>query len=105
MFAFFYVITQIRVCEDDKGGFECDVVGWDDYPKISKFYALFLMTFRISLGNVNTPNYKSWVNKINETRKTTLVAIYMIWIIWFINIFVMVIVMLNFLIAEVGNTY
>ena len=34
-----------------------------------------------------------------------MVAIYIIWLIWFVNVFLTLIVMLNFLIAEVGATY
>lgn len=105
VFAFLGVCTEIRVCEDDKDGFECDVQGWDDYPDITKFSALFLNTFRTSVGDISAPMYSSWSDRKKETKKTTYAAIYLIWIIWLVNVFIMLIIMLNFLIAEVGNTY
>lgn len=104
-FTFCFVIFEVKVCDDEVTGFVCDTVGFDDYPTVDKFFAIFMMVLRNSLGDLGGPKYNAWDDRKKESYKTAIVAIYIIWVIWAINLFITLIVMLNFLIAEVGNTY
>ena len=51
------------------------------------------------------PNYATWVEISEEDPKTGQAAILLIWFVWIGNIILTLIMMLNFLIAEVGATY
>jgi len=104
-FTFTFVILEVKVCDDDKTGFVCDTVGFDDYPSMDKFIAIFMMVFRNSMGDLSGPKYNAWEDRKDEAYKTSIAAIYIVWVIWALNLFITLIVMLNFLIAEVGNTY
>ena len=59
------------------------------------------MTFRDALGDISAPNYKYWCNK----DKCNYTAVYLIQVIFFIEMIYMVIVLLNFLIAIISQSY
>lgn len=104
IFATFFAIFEIRPCEDGLSGFKCNG-DEDSYPGLQRFVMMYITTFRESVGDINAPNYESWLDRMEDNPKTSTVAIYTIWVVWFLNVFVTLIVMLNFLIAEVGATY
>lgn len=56
-----------------------------DYPGISKEFALLIMTFRNSIGNLVSPNYIKWLDKdfIAETTEQ-MIFITVIWTMWII---------------------
>ena len=84
-----------------------------DYPQIPKtFMVTFLQVFRNSIGDLAIIGYGPWVPVKEEGAEddpelplTGAITICILWGIWFINVFVMQIVLLNFLIAEVSATY
>lgn len=102
--AFFFIIFDVKPCQDDLSGFSCTGED-DDYPGLERYFMMFVKTFRESTGDLVAPNYETWENKKDYDPKTSNVAIYFIWLVWLLNIFFTLIVMLNFLIAEVGATY
>lgn len=68
---------------------------------------MFTLVFRGSVGDIGAPNYMTWLDRKRQSgsQETATVAIYTVWLFWYINVVVTLIVMLNFLIAEVGQTY
>lgn len=110
-FAMIQVIMEVDACKSNPGPDGYFTKGCD-YLHISQFFRLFLHTFRISVGDIHPPNYQSMVHHSagksapsSEEASTHNVSIYIIWFFWFCNVFIMMIIMLNFLIAEVGQTY
>jgi hypothetical protein len=79
-----------------------------DYLALPKGIAIFLQMFRNSIGDIAEPTYGIWsIEEGEEDQKTTnhSIAMYIIWLFWIINIFLMMIIIVNFLIAEVSQTY
>lgn len=77
-----------------------------DYQGINIYVAVFIMTFRNSIGDLAPPDYTFWLDgendnvKINDTVKR--VMVFSIWVIWVLKGIVMIIVLLNFLIAVIS---
>ena len=74
-----------------------------DYPKVQKFLVIFLQNFRLSLGDISALEYDNSWGKADASLRYY--AIIIIWFFWVLNIFFMMIVLMNFLIAEVSQTY
>jgi hypothetical protein len=77
----------------------------DDYKNIPRFVRVIIQTFRISIGDISVNKYGKWANgDLNDKdfKIAQPVAIFIIWILWFINLFVMLIIMHNLVIAQVG---
>jgi hypothetical protein len=76
-----------------------------DYLAVPKIMAIWLQMFRNSIGDIAEPNYGVWaIGEGEEDQRTPFhgVAMYIIWGFWIINIFLMLIIIVNFLIAEVS---
>lgn len=80
------------------------------YPGIPKFIVILIQIFRNSIGDITVINYGVWIPEEGvdytpheETQRS--LAIGILWIFWFFNEFLMLIIILNFLIAEVSQTY
>jgi hypothetical protein len=88
-----------------------------DYPGMQKFFALFLMTFRNSIGDLAPPDYAFWINETEEfeiepdVKDTAIKSYYryifiiLVWIVWVFQIVFMIILLLNFLIADISEKY
>lgn len=92
-------------------------VDTEAYPEVNKIFAALIVAFRTSIGDLGEPDYSYWVEREshfevkdsdNENKLSHLqvsVMIYIIWFIWLFNIILMVIILLNFLIAVISQTY
>lgn len=67
----------------------------NEYQKINRLFSLFIMVMRISLGSFD---YGAGV-VLDPFRNNAF------WIIWLIQVTVLKVVFLNFIIAEVTNSY
>lgn len=63
---------------------------------------MLILSFRNSLGDVSLPKYDKW---LAQNTYQSQIVIYLLWILWFINLFLMLIILLNFLIAVISQTY
>ena len=65
------------------------------------------MTFRNSIGDLAPPDYSFWLDedKVNISSTVKVIMIYTIWVIWVLKGIIMIIVLLNFLIAVISQTY
>ena len=72
--------------------------------------------FRNSIGDINTPDYSYWTNFLNQTSEKNFLQdlpssnlVYGMvgysWLLWFWNEFFMLIILLNFLIAIISQSY
>lgn len=81
------------------------------YQHLSEFTGYFLLIWENSIGNINPPTYQFWMNTLKNAdiepfQKTgALTVIYIIWLMWFANQALILIVLLNFLIAVVSQSY
>ena len=94
-FALCFSVLEIDTDDDIK-----DVKG----PGFNKFGLIFLQTYRIVMGEIGVPAYEDL-----ENRQKHWIAlqsqIFLIWCTWFICTFSMIIILLNFLIAVITETY
>jgi hypothetical protein len=67
----------------------------EEFKYLPKFMALFITVIRISTGDFNFDESKQLDEFLN----------WIYWIIWFIIVIVTFIVYMNFIIAEVSNSY
>lgn len=111
MILFFFFVLLFTVCLISLDGQVCEHDKCrgddDDYPSIGKILQVVIQVFRNSIGDIAPPMYENWSDNLKDKEDigSSIISIYLLWTIWFINILLMLIVMLNFLIAEVGNTY
>jgi hypothetical protein len=89
------------------------------FPDIDMVTAFFLQTFENGIGNIRNPTYNIWIDKYNCnvavdddvflcTRANiiiSIVSIYTIYLTWFMNQMVVFIILVNFLIVYIGNSY
>lgn len=65
-----------------------------------------LQNFRNSIGDLSTPHYLYWEARYNGGEKIASEAmILIIWMLWFGEVYLMVIILTNFLIALVSQVY
>jgi uncharacterized membrane protein len=72
---------------------------------------MLILAFRNSIGDLQSPQYERWLNYIAANQNDPIRSgqgyfiIYLLWGLWFGNIILMVILLLNFLIAIISQTY
>lgn len=83
-----------------------------DYPKVALWFADFIQVFRNSIGDIGTPGYAYWLNWSGEdaTAATELsftqsCAVNVIWFSFLFHEILMLIIMTNFLIAIVSQSW
>ena len=63
------------------------------------FFGILIYVWQNSIGNIDDPDSSSFVND------PPTIQIYIIWFVWTLNQFVIVIILLNFLIAVISQSY
>jgi glucan phosphoethanolaminetransferase (alkaline phosphatase superfamily) len=76
----------------------------DEYSGINTFVQITLQTFRNSIGDLQSPTYQNWTDKSLPSYQLYLIEI-VIWSFWLGNIFLNLIILLNFLIAVISQVY
>lgn len=82
----------------------------EEYPRVP-LLSYYLFTFRATLGETTPPTYYFWEEMIKLEKEDERGAsfptfmIYVIWIVWFLNLFMNTVILLNFLIAIIGQSF
>ena len=81
----------------------------EDYPTL-QLLTVYFQTYRNSIGDIGTPQYEYWEYMhehydVNKTFGYAQCMIYLIWVLWYLNQFFNLIILLNFLIAIVSQSY
>jgi hypothetical protein len=92
MFSITFVVLNMEV--DDAN---------NESKHIGFFEKMLLETFRSAIGEVGLPKYSAILEKPDSYCKSLNIAL--IWIIWYLQVFFMLVIMLNFLIAVLQQTY
>ena len=88
MFAVFFKVLGVNVKADA-------------YPGMNDFGMQFINTFENAIGNVQNPDVNLWINSENPSKS----MVTLIYFIWFVNQFLATIVLINFLIAVISQSY
>ena len=96
----------------------CGVPNGEDYPHLPYWLSLCLQVWRNSLGDIQPPEYTDWYNKYKELdelkqthhfiyayKQPINVIIGMQWFIWNLNCVFNQVIMLNFMIAIISQSY
>ena len=76
----------------------------EDFPMINKFLVFFLENFKNAVANLGSPELGFW-EKQTENPAVSSVMVYICWIIWMLNQFFILVILLNFLIAIICQSY
>lgn len=80
-----------------------------DYSEVSPFFVNILQTYRNSIGDISPPLYPMWVLYIKSGDPSLVLQgnlmIGIIWVFWVLHQFMIVIILLNFLIAVISQSY
>ena len=82
----------------------------NDYFTLKNFIVYIVTTWRISIGDISTPDYSKWLI-INETQTNPTIRgginfiIFTIWAHWWFTQFLIFVILLNFLIAIVSQAF
>ena len=81
----------------------------EEYPKVNFFTRVLLLTYRNSIGDIQVPDYKTWLNAYDESvggsESKQLQILVLVWSVWFFNQLICLIILLNFLIAVISQGY
>jgi hypothetical protein len=109
MFAIFYILIGQNIDEELDTDFNC--------PNVNFYITYLMMSWSNSSASVYPPIYYFWSNQLpeedsdpemfyeSENTIPALIMIYVIWFIWFLNQIVVTIILLNFLIAIISQSY
>lgn len=76
------------------------------YSGVSDVVVYIMQTTRNAIGDISTPKYAYWTNSIDHNPVFSQLMIGIIWLIFYVfNIVILLIVLLNFLIAIVSDSY
>ena len=97
---FFFLLIALftvlqRILKMDFGGL----------PDVPSGSALFIESFENSIGNINNPNYLKLTVGKDLSQFMANIQLFTIWTVWFLNQYVILVVMLNFLISVISDTY
>jgi hypothetical protein len=78
-----------------------------DYPGLHPYFRKLIQTFRVSIGDLQINDYSSWADDPNAkdlTFSSTVrnIIVTLAWAFWILDIYLILIVMLNLLIAQVS---
>ena len=84
----------------------------DEYPNLPNWSRDILWTFRNSIGDLQMPDYSYWTEQYkfdDKGKGPKAFSYYFIvayfWIVWVMNVFTLLIIMLNFVIAAISESY
>jgi len=109
MFSFISIVLEAYYGDDDTG----------DYNDFPKFLIVLFSTFRTSIGDLKVNTYGAWMRNSTDDGSTDYltddikeefdgaqsIAIFFIWVFWTANVFGMMVILMNFLIAEISMTF
>ena len=76
-----------------------------DYSELPNFVVLIMQTYRNGIGDIAPPDYSYWTNaQVKDDHPSKLLIAY-IWFGWLAGQFFILIVMLNFIIAVISESY
>lgn len=66
---------------------------------------IWMEAFRLSIGDLSAPKYTFWEENLESSPFTSYFMIVIIWLVWLLEIFFVLIILLNFLIAIISQSY
>ena len=76
-----------------------------EYPEMSPFVIQALSALRMAVGDLSSPAYSVWSKMLGESYYGAKTMIFLAWTNFALNIYLMVVVLLNFLIAVISQVY
>ena len=78
---------------------------YKDSDSLNNFVQLANISFRTAIGDIQMAGYKKFEVKYEAGQTSAYLIIILIWIFWFMNIGLMLILLMNFLIAVISESY
>ena len=77
----------------------------DDYDQLGRGSIYAIQTYRNSVGDLAAPGYSFWASQVDKYPILANVMIAVVWLVWFLNQFFLTIILLNFLIAILADSF
>lgn len=102
-FTFFFVcwLTLFSLL-NRTAGVEVDV---GDYKNLNVYVYYFIQLFRSTIGDIKIPVNQFWDDNLSEHPNISSMMIAWAWLLWATSQYFMMIILLNFLIAIISQTY
>jgi len=100
LWALSYKILRVEI-EPEFPGPEDEV----EYPFLNNFVKFMIQSYRNTIGDISAPDYEAWYPSAESGNFQNYTMINLVWLIWLGNQFVNLIILLNFLIAVISQTY
>ena len=100
VFSIFQIILGLNVADNGS-----------EYPGLHPYIRKLIQTFRVSIGDLKVNDYSEWADDPNATDNLSFsstvrnVIVTITWCFWILDIYLILVVMLNLLIAQVGQIY
>lgn len=103
----FSLIFKVLGATFDEGMFDQNYDSdMNDYPKVPDKAVFIMQNLRNSIGDLAPPHYNYWENRFEAgDNMNSQLMILLIWFTWFVEMYVMLIILTNFLIALVSQIY
>jgi hypothetical protein len=75
------------------------------YSKLSSWWSYFLYNFQNSMGAMITPQYDMWAERMDTEPDSGYAMVLLVWLVWLLVIIFNVVILLNFLITFISETY
>ena len=75
------------------------------YPELPGFWKYVIQAWRISVGDIKIHDYSVWSERMEDSPWSSGMMVFIIWITWWMNQYIMLVIMLNFLIAIISQSY
>ena len=81
----------------------------EEHPELNSFLVTLIQIYRNSIGDISAPLYDRWSDlvkngTVSEQNEAT-IMITLIWIVWVLHQFLVLVILLNFLIAIISQSY
>ena len=100
-----FIITLLYInAAIDAPGID-DHLGNDDFVYLFYEVKIFFFTLSNTVGDLNYPEYGSWEENSKQNKPASVSMMAYIWIVYYVSMYMMLIMMLNFLIAIMSDVY
>jgi hypothetical protein len=77
----------------------------EDYVLMNGYVKQVIFAWKNSVGDVDIPDYSKWSAIMSESPVSAKIMIVITWLNWWLNHYIMLIIILNFLIAIISQSY
>ena len=99
---FFWLIIIYSLLSQIVGS---EIAAPEEYESLNIYAIFFFHAMRNSVGDLQVPHYPIWYKKHGEESFENFMLVGLVWLIWIAGFFLMCVILLNFLIALISQSF